>query len=582
VAHQVDSKPPMYRERSTTLLGAACALAGAIVIAATFYDRFWYAPDEGAYAHVAARILAGEVLNGSVQDVHAGYVNFVNAAALALFGLDFVSLRIPLALLTALQAMAIFFVLRSRGTLPAFAGSIAASSLSFVQFVNPTAHWYCLFLTTLMPLILIKLPAGSSRRVLAVGLVVGLIAMFRQLTGAIVAIAAFAWLIFECPKTDRRNWPLTSLLYGMAALLTLYLLKQADLAAIVLFGMWPVALVCIAARRTYVAPREAFRIVGMFALGMMLACLPLLAYHLYHGTVATWLSDTVLAALQIPQLPLIHEQSHVTLAALALPYLGSWRDPVSVINAAFWLILIAMPIVNGVLLMRRVLGMTSEAGALALPWLASFYTLVSLHYQIPIYLMYVAALNAAAAVVLMPQSKRRSYATAAVLLALSCIALYFHAGQSLARGIEGIIIGARSDKLVPCGMPRCHLQLDPRDALAYRAVVEKIAAHSRDGDCILALPSDAQLYFITGRCNPTRFFNSAVALRTQADADALLSQLRSQPPAMLVHRPDDKYSTMFSDQLIASLAPLYQDTERSGEFVLYWNPARPAHARLDH
>jgi hypothetical protein len=576
----------MHRTRfelSADLMGAMCALAGAIVIAATFYDRFWYAPDEGAYAHVAARILGGEVLNGSVQDVHAGYINFVNAAALALFGADFVSLRIPLAILTVLQALAIFFVLRSRGTIPAVAGSIAASSLSFVQFVNPTAHWYCLFLTTLIPPILIKLPAESSRRVLAIGLVVGLVAMFRQLTGAIVAIAAFAWLIFECPKTGKRNWPLTFLLYGVAALLTLYLLKQADLAAIVLFGAWPVALVCIAAQRAYVAPREAVGIVGMFALGGTVACIPLLAYHLYHGTVASWLADTVLAALQIPQLPLIQRQSYATLASLAVPYLASWREPAAVINAAFWLVLIAMPAVNGALLLRRVSSATADGAAvLALPWLASFYTLVSLHYQISIYLRYVAALNAAAMVALAPPSKMRSYGTAAVLVALSCTALYFHAGQSLARGLDGVITGARSHELVPCDMPRCHLQLDPRDAAAYRPVVEKIAARSREGDCILALPGDAQLYFITGRCNPTRFFNSAVALRTQADADALLSQLRSQPPAMLVHRPDDKYSTMFSAQLIASLAPLYQDTERSGEFVLYWNPARPAHARLDH
>ena len=47
-----------------------------------FYDRFWYPPDEGNYAHVAERILDGEILNLQVQDIHPGYISFVNAAAL--------------------------------------------------------------------------------------------------------------------------------------------------------------------------------------------------------------------------------------------------------------------------------------------------------------------------------------------------------------------------------------------------------------------------------------------------------------------------------------------------------------------
>jgi len=58
-----------------------------------FHNRFWYAPDEGNYAHVAQRVVSGEVLNLNVQDIHPGYINFVNAAALRVFGLDLLSLR---------------------------------------------------------------------------------------------------------------------------------------------------------------------------------------------------------------------------------------------------------------------------------------------------------------------------------------------------------------------------------------------------------------------------------------------------------------------------------------------------------
>ena len=76
-----------------------------------FHNRFWWPPDEGAYAHVAARILDGEVLNLDVQDIHAGYINFANALWLWLFGLDLVSLRYPLAAMGFVQACIIYRIL---------------------------------------------------------------------------------------------------------------------------------------------------------------------------------------------------------------------------------------------------------------------------------------------------------------------------------------------------------------------------------------------------------------------------------------------------------------------------------------
>jgi hypothetical protein len=93
--------------RATGRWGIWCVTAAALFAAGVwwrFHDRFWYAPDEGNYAHVAERLLQGEVLHRDVQDVHAGYVNFANAAALRLFGLDLLSLRYPLAVLSVLQA----------------------------------------------------------------------------------------------------------------------------------------------------------------------------------------------------------------------------------------------------------------------------------------------------------------------------------------------------------------------------------------------------------------------------------------------------------------------------------------------
>lgn len=498
---------------------------------------------------------------------------FVNAAALTQFDVDFVSLRIPLAALNVIQAPIVYLILRRGGFWLAFSGSLAVSSLSFVQFLNPTAHWYCLFLVLLIPLILSRVPGPGWPRLILLGLVVGLIAMFRQLTGVIVAIAVFGWLIMEGSAPGaQRVWTPRLVLFGLVLLVGLYVLKQADPATAIVFGAWPVALLLVTGWQASVSTRECLRMVVGLSLGAVIACLPLLGYHIHHASLSTWLADIVAAAFEIPQIAFIEDQSFTSFATLVLPQLDDWRSPALVSNALFWLTLILLPVVNGLTVLRRLRQATLTYGAAgALLWSASFYTLVALHYQIPIYLFYIAGLNAAAlaAAVISASAPGRAIVSAA-LVGLSVIALYFHAGQSLARGVEGTIHGERDERLVACGMPRCSLRLDPREVLVYREVVNRISTLSAPGDCILALPSDAEFYFLARRCNPTRFFNSALDLRTDADVRALLDRFRSAPPAMLIYRPADKYNTRLTQFLLERVRTQYGSHERIGEFDIYW------------
>ena len=556
--------------RAWGAIGALAALIIAAAISLTFYDRFWYPPDDGAYAHVASRILQGEILNGSVQDIHAGYINAVNATALAFFGLDLLSMRIPLAALTVVQGLLAYLLLRRSGTWLALSASIALSSLSFVQFLNPSAHWYCLFLVLLIPALIEAIPHDSLTRLFALGFLVGLIAMFRQLTGIIVAVAVFGWVLVQNPDAEGRSVTIRVVLAIVALCLGGYVLQQADLAAAVVFGTWPVALLLIAAWRVRMSLGQALRILAGLALGVITAALPLVAYHLLNGTLQTWLGDIIDVALEIPRFGFIEQQSFLGLARLAIAQFGDWSGLASAANALFWLFLIGMPALNGAVLAWRMwreeVGVT---GTDALAWLACFYTLVALHYQIPIYLFYVAGLNALALAALAVTTLGRTL-VAGALIATSAMALYFHAGQPLARGVEGTLRGVRVEEHEPCDLPRCSLQLTAAEIRVHRQVLSRIAAHSTASDCILALPSDAEFYFISGRCNPTRFFNSALGLRTDADVEALVERLRARPPALLIHRPGDKYDTPLTQRLVELMRPLYRQQERVGEFILYW------------
>src|SRR5829696_2570637 len=147
--------------RAACFLGCVAFAAAAMLYV---HDRQWNPYDDGMYVHVADRVARGEVLNRDIQDMHFGYINFANAFALKLFGDDVVSLRYPLVGMGVANAALAFLLLAGAGMAAATAGSLAMTALSYVQFVNPSAHWYVLFLTLLILASLAWLPRHGAAR----------------------------------------------------------------------------------------------------------------------------------------------------------------------------------------------------------------------------------------------------------------------------------------------------------------------------------------------------------------------------------------------------------------------------------
>ncbi|MFQ5972924.1 MAG: hypothetical protein ACE5Q3_11375, partial [Alphaproteobacteria bacterium] len=227
---------------SMRALGFLLSLCVAASIVVHFHDRFWWPPDDGAYAYVANRLLEGDVLNGDVQDVHAGYANFVNAAALWLFGTDLVSLRYPLAFLTVVQAGIVYLLLLPRGVIPALVGAGALSSLSFVQFLNPTANWYALFFFLVVVAVLTWYPRETRGRVEIIGFLLALLFLFRQLSGVILAVGVVTWLLMESRTDGNRCRMARSLLLVMAIGLAVYMWGKWSAIGFLVYGLWPLAL----------------------------------------------------------------------------------------------------------------------------------------------------------------------------------------------------------------------------------------------------------------------------------------------------------------------------------------------------
>lgn len=572
------------------------ALSSSAALVAHFHDRSWYPPDDGNYAHVAERILEGEVLNREVQDIHAGYINFTNATAMALFGRRMVSLRYPLAFITLLQSGAIFLLFRRRGPWLAALAAVTAAGLGFPLFPNPTAHWYSLALTYLVATVLHTVPPEARWRLPAVGFLVAAVVGFRQLTGVLVAMGALAYLLMEAsalqgagvagaegqgdesgegppePGRGRRSrWPARALAAIMAAGLVAYLGGATGLVGWLFFGLWPVALLAASMVWVRLGARELGRLIGGLAAGAVPAVLPLLGYHALHGSLGSWWNDVVVTAMALPRLGFVRALD--LFSAYVVPGLSIAVQAPSLaekLNGLFWAVAPCVGPALGITVLLLHLRWRGRPRAGALPVLAVFYGVISVHLQNLTYLFFTLGFSLLAVLWLAAGAGRRTrFAATAAVVVLAAVAVGFHAGQSINRGWKGAMLGHR----IPLGeapeLDRCGLEIDARDRAVYTRLVRLIQWQTSAGEAIFALPTNAELYFLAERRNPFRFFNTALGLRSMEGAREALASLAAAPPRLVVYAPEDKYNTPESRWLMAELEGRYELLARVDRFEVH-------------
>jgi hypothetical protein len=180
--------------------------------------------------------------------------------------------------------------------------------------------------------------------------------------------------------------------------------------------------------------------------------------------------------------------------------------------------------------------------------------MVSTYYAGPLYLYYSLGIVYAAVLFTTTRVTTRTIGAVAATVALSAVAIAFHAGQTRHRTpreiLEGRIVSNiwTDDRRGP--MPRATLRLEAPDLDTYGSLVELIRRETAEGETILALPNDAELYFLAERRNPVRFYNSAMIQRDE-DADALRRLIDESPPRLVLFRPGDKYMTALVEDVMA-------------------------------
>lgn len=555
----------------------AVAMLVAFAVLLHFHNRFWSAADEGAYAHVAERLLSGESLNGTVQAVHMGYVSFANALAFKVFGVDLLSLRYPLAAMTLIQCALAFWLLAGRGVFPAFAGAVAMGSLTFVQFLNPTAQWYALFLCVLIVALLSARPTERRGTLELTGFLLVLLFLFRPLSGIFAAMGVFTFLLLQ--EQRHPGHAPARLARGVTLLmlvgLVLYLRAMTDIAAAVLFGAAPALLLGFTFMTTRLGDRCVCRDLARMALGGLLAAAPLLAYHFTDGSLESWWRDTLASIVSVALAePVATPGFGAVMLRSVEQMLGG--GGAALLNGFFWFSLALLPVSLGALLLRA-LWRGEPAGQAALPVIACFFALVSVHSQEPLFLFFSTALTLVALLHLSTRAgRRRSLVPAVFCLTLAMIGLAYQAGQPLTRGWDGIVAGQTKTVVAPTGLPRAGLIVAAEETALYGLLLSIIDKHSAPGDPILALPANPELYFLAQRRNPLRFFNAARGLQSVEDLRVVEGALEENPPRLVFYRPDDIYNTPPVRRLMADLRARYSLLETAGGFEIYLLKDAPA------
>jgi hypothetical protein len=324
--------------------------------------------------------------------------------------------------------------------------------------------------------------------------------------------------------------------------------------------------------------REVARLIGWLLTGSVLAAVPLLLYLGMHGALADWLRDSFVTANRMTGLDFISTPGYFDLLALAVQNVLAPADIVAAVNGLFWVCLVAAPAVVGVLALRCLLR-TAGTSALTLvhPLVLTvpFLALVSVHFQIPIYLFFSAAPLLWALLWLAggwPDAARR--AAAVLVLLLSVVGLLWQAGQPLSRGWAGIASGRAVALDAPGSLPKASLRIEAGEWEAYRRVLAAIDRYAEPADRLLAAPVSPELYFLSGRRPPVKFFSTAIGLRSDDDVRKAAAALQADPPAVIVRRPRDKYNTPLGDALLASLLGDYALVETVADFEVWASSRR--------
>ena len=613
------------RARDDWRMVLAVVLVASAAYTGWLLDRDWFPADDGALAHVAERVLAGELPHRDVNDIYTGGQAMLNAAAFRVAGISFWSMRLALFALFVAWVPAVFLIAR-RFARPVTAGCITLLAVvwSLPNYPTPMPSWYNLFLATLGVAALFRFLEDRRRWWLVAAGVAGGLSVLVKVVGLFYIAAALLFLVFQSHEdarahTERRGtrgvaysaFVTAGLLLFVGALLAL-VRRQAHAPELVHFVVPGALLAALLARDEWQRPAgrsgtrfaELARLMLPFVAGaaipVLIFLVPYVRAHamgeLLHGVFVV--PTRRFGSASSPMLPLptlLSVLLPAIIVALGLRYPAAmqrrgtrWALLVALaalVLAAGWIAPLyrllwnsartALPVllVLGALVVAR----ARDAGGneqlhrsrtkllLAATALCS---LVQFPFSVAIYFCYVAPLVALLALALFRYLPRVPAVVPAALVAfyLGFGVLRVNAGAQY--GMGRVFVPASAVPFATLGGTRAGVRM-PRGAVTqYDTIVRLLGAHARGG-YTWASPDSPEIYVLAGLRNPTpsmyAFFDDTTGYTART-----LAALEAHGVTAVVQNRRPAFSPPLAADLVRALEERYPNAKEAGPFLVRW------------
>ena len=522
--------------------------------------------DSGTLGHAAERVLLGEWPHRDFDDPYIGLLSFLNAAALYTFGVNLISIRFVLFPVTLAGFLLIYWMVR-RAMPPATAALVTATAFawSVPNYFSAMPTWYNLYCTLFGTAAMLLYADTKLRRwIMLAGFLTGVSFLFKSVGLYFTATAALFVIFIEQRRSEVggpakiASSPNVSRL--IIAGLALYVAAVAAIVAshprvpeIMTFLAPSAVLASYLAwnerrLRFHDAVGRFRRLVSAGTSFFVGAAVPIVLFvlpYIFTGSFGSWfrgvfitpyrrLSDetlgTVLAdapfaagavMLVIVCCVLIATSRSAkayigcaVLAAAGLLLLFNGGEPS--VYAAVWTAVRLVPLACAAIVCYRLVHQTTPskrtAVESAVPWDLAFlltaaagvFSLVQFPIAHGIYFLYVAPLVIASSAIVLAVLFPRTQAPVVVcgLIVLGFSATWIWSGHPFMFGSSYM----PASRTTAVDADRAQVRYDAEAAKYFSAVIEEVTKRTPAGAPILAFPDSPDIYFMTGRTNPTRTF----------------------------------------------------------------------------
>ena len=588
-------------------------------------DRGWVPHDEGTLGQSALRVLHGEVPHRDFEEIYTGGLTYLNALSFELWGVRLMAMRYMAYLAFACWIPVVYYLASRWGRALAAGLTLTAVAWSYPNYTAAMPSWYMLYFATGTVACLTRyLEVRRTGWLVAAGALAGITCLFK-IVGLYVVAGSLLFLMFleqqegagdlahETAAASRPRWYrllTTTGLVGFGASVYLLVRPRLELPEFVQFVLpsW-ISIGFLLANEWRIRRRvdrrrfrAALALVGPFAAGLALPILPMLAYFLAQGGLDDLLAGVLVTPFKRLSMGAWRPPPASALLATALvaavliladrlPGVSTRRATLALGGLAALLLMLgsvpgfgqvgylsisqSVPVLvaasAGLLWIRapsRILnGVTHEHLAL-LAFMCGAYTLVQYPFSTPTYFTFIAPLVILAAASVITGVFRNSGPTLAILLMFyTCYAvLWVTPRQVRVHNSRGLLRDAEVRTLLP-GL--ADLKVSLSHWLEYESLMPLIAQNA-GGEYIFSGPDSPEVYFLSGRRNPTRSLFDFLDDQEGRTA-RILDTINRRGVRLVVINDHPLLSAPLDPSLARELRSRYPHDSVIGRFTIRWN-----------